>query len=312
MPLTPRRMAPPYDIAGNRVQRRYQADHGGRLSRSVTFRPRTRRARSRSRDDDDCQTSDRQGRNSRKKTLLALALVVVLSVAVLHSFRHRELEVAGEDEARLRREVQGLEDTLRRKKALLGVAPGLPPENWDSDRGDGGGGTPRGGGGGWPSKHAEVELAEEVEGENRTQPPRPPVPVPPAPHQSPPIPKGSLAGEALFGSTPPVRPSLESRPSLIREPVPLIVGGTDGSGTRGVVALLQRLKVPMVIEDDSTMDVHGAPYMVEGGWPMVVRPVIEWARGAGYEPRAAPAHLRRMTFDALDNLRAQMQQVRFC
>lgn len=93
--------------------------------------------------------------------------------------------------------------------------------------------------------------------------------------------------------------------------MPLIVGGTDGSGTRGVVALLQRLKVPMVVEDKGTMDVHGAPYMVKGGWPEVVRPVIAWAGGTGYESRAAPAGLRGKTFEALGNLRVQMQEVRF-
>lgn len=115
----------------------------------------------------------------------------------------------------------------------------------------------------------------------------------------------------MYGPTPPLRHSLESQPGLIREPVPLIVGGTDGSGTRGVVALLQRLKVPMVVEDKGTMDVHGAPYMVKGGWPEVVRPVIEWAGGTGYEPRAAPDRLRRTTFQALGNLRVQMQKVKF-
>ncbi len=101
----------------------------------------------------------------------------------------------------------------------------------------------------------------------------------------------------------------QSQPGLIREPVPLIVGGSDGSGTRGVVALLQRLRVPMVVEDRGTMDVHGSPYMVQGGWPAVVRPVLEWARGAWYESRAAPDGLRRSTFGALDGLKAQMQKV---
>ncbi|CBN77427.1 conserved unknown protein [Ectocarpus siliculosus] len=114
----------------------------------------------------------------------------------------------------------------------------------------------------------------------------------------------------MFGGlTPPLRPSLGSQPGLIREPVPLIVGGSDGSGTRGVVALLQRLKVPMVVEDRGTMDVHGAPYMVKGGWPAVVRPVIGWAKGAGYESRGAPAQLRRKTFDALGGLKVQMQKM---
>ena len=117
-----------------------------------------------------------------------------------------------------------------------------------------------------------------------------------------------VAGEAMFGEKS-VRPSLESKSDLIREAVPLIVGGTDGSGTRGVVALLQRLKVPMVVEDTGTMDIHASPYMVKGGWPEVVRPVLDWAHGAGYDTQAAPAELRKTTIVALGRLRAQMDKV---
>ena len=47
----------------------------------------------------------------------------------------------------------------------------------------------------------------------------------------------------------------------------LVVGGTDGSGTRGVVALLERLGVPMVYDDAVSRDVHGAEM---GGWPDLV------------------------------------------
>lgn len=112
----------------------------------------------------------------------------------------------------------------------------------------------------------------------------------------------------MFGEKP-VRPSLESKSGLIREAVPLIVGGTDGSGTRGVVALLQRLKVPMVVEDTGTMDIHASPYMVKGGWPEVVRPVLDWAHGAGYDTQAAPAELRTTTIAAMGNLRTQMDKV---
>lgn len=300
---------------------RYGADHSRPLSRASasTYRPRTtRRRRSRSRE--HCRTSNRQRKNRRNVKLVGVVLVIALSGAILHSFGHRKHEVGGGDggeEARLRREVEGLEHTLRRKKELLvGVTPGLlPGEIWSAGRGGGGGGgggVRYGGGGDMSWKHATpVELEQvQVESSGNEYRTRPPVPEPPALDESPPIPRVSLAGEALFGSTPPLRPSLESQPSLIREPVPLIVGGTDGSGTRGVVDLLQRLKVPMIVEDKGTMDVHGAPYMVKGGWPMVARPVIEWARGTGYEPRAAPAQLRRKTFEALDNLREKMQQVR--
>lgn len=117
-----------------------------------------------------------------------------------------------------------------------------------------------------------------------------------------------LAGAPMFGINP-TRESLESRDSLIQESVPLVVGGTDGSGTRSVVALLQRLRVPMVVEDGGTMDVHGSPYMVKGGWPMVVRPVLDWAHGASYDPQEAPEQLRSSTLEALGKLRHQMDTV---
>jgi hypothetical protein len=48
----------------------------------------------------------------------------------------------------------------------------------------------------------------------------------------------------------------------------LIVGGSDGSGTRGVVDMLQRLKIDMIVQDKYNQgDIH-APQMFQGkGWP---------------------------------------------
>ena len=48
----------------------------------------------------------------------------------------------------------------------------------------------------------------------------------------------------------------------------LMVGGTDGSGTRSVVDLLENLGVMMAVDDEGTMDVHGQE--MEGGWPPIV------------------------------------------
>lgn len=120
--------------------------------------------------------------------------------------------------------------------------------------------------------------------------------------------KFQVHGEPLFGPNP-IRRPLASDPALHREPVPLIVGGTDGSGTRGVVALLQRLQVPMLVEDGGTLDVH-AGYMAKGGWPNVVKPVLDWARGPSYDAGKAPHALRASTSEALVKLRSQMERVR--
>lgn len=122
-------------------------------------------------------------------------------------------------------------------------------------------------------------------------------------------PRDCVHGEPMFGVMPVRRPLSEDE-RLIRQPVPLIVGGTDGSGTRGVVALLERLKVPMIIEDGGTLDVHGAPYMAKGGWPQVVRPVLAWSRGTDYEAGNAPSDLRETTSSALRELRSRMESVR--
>ena len=52
----------------------------------------------------------------------------------------------------------------------------------------------------------------------------------------------------------------------------LVVGGTDGSGSRRAVSLLANLGVKMVSEDFDTFDVHANEI---GGWPKLVRPIIE-------------------------------------
>ena len=56
------------------------------------------------------------------------------------------------------------------------------------------------------------------------------------------------------------------------EPSVLVVGGTDGSGTRRVVQVLTSLGTRIVSEDPETYDIHAD---LVGGWPAVVTPVLE-------------------------------------
>ncbi|GMI37782.1 hypothetical protein TeGR_g238, partial [Tetraparma gracilis] len=63
----------------------------------------------------------------------------------------------------------------------------------------------------------------------------------------------------------------------------LLVGGSDGSGTRSVVKLLQQLGTHMVIDDMGTYDVHGQEMVGGKGWPDVVRPVLDEVHNADYE-----------------------------
>jgi hypothetical protein len=51
----------------------------------------------------------------------------------------------------------------------------------------------------------------------------------------------------------------------------MVIGGTDGSGTRRVVQLLTKLGVSIVSEDPETYDLHAD---LVGGWPSVVTPVL--------------------------------------
>ncbi|GMI54117.1 hypothetical protein TeGR_g3032, partial [Tetraparma gracilis] len=62
----------------------------------------------------------------------------------------------------------------------------------------------------------------------------------------------------------------------------LLVGGSDGSGTRAVVLLLRQLGVHMVI-DEAYGDASGEEMAGGGGWPAVVLPVLGEVRGADYE-----------------------------
>jgi hypothetical protein len=57
--------------------------------------------------------------------------------------------------------------------------------------------------------------------------------------------------------------------------LPLIVGGSDGSGTRAVVNLLCRLGVPMMVDDVGTMDIHGKALFHGKGWPPLAKYALE-------------------------------------
>lgn len=63
----------------------------------------------------------------------------------------------------------------------------------------------------------------------------------------------------------------------------MIVGGTDGSGTRRVVQILTELGVKMVSEDPETYDIHAD---LVGGWPKIVSPVLSVTHGVNYQPTA--------------------------
>ena len=70
--------------------------------------------------------------------------------------------------------------------------------------------------------------------------------------------------------------------------VPLVIGGSDGSGTRAFVELLAKLGVPMLLDDAGTMDINGGPLCAGQGWPPLAKlalqekeyPVHKWPDSA--------------------------------
>ena len=60
----------------------------------------------------------------------------------------------------------------------------------------------------------------------------------------------------------------------------LIVGGTDGSGTRKVVDILRQLGVLMVSEDPETYDIHADSV---AGWPTIVNPILSETKSLNYD-----------------------------
>lgn len=85
-------------------------------------------------------------------------------------------------------------------------------------------------------------------------------------------------------------PSLKAlKPVVHGSPSVLVVGGTDGSGTRRVVQLLTMLGARFVSEDPETFDIHAD---VVGGWPAIVNPVLGHTHSVIYDPAMFPESLR--------------------
>ena len=79
----------------------------------------------------------------------------------------------------------------------------------------------------------------------------------------------------------------------------LIVGGTDGSGTRSVVYLLDKLGVPITADIIGTLDTDGKEI---GGWPPTVRLLLNATRSADYDTiRDIPSAIREEIIDRIDN-----------
>ena len=87
-----------------------------------------------------------------------------------------------------------------------------------------------------------------------------------------------------------------------RRDLPIIIGGTDGSGTRSIVCLLDSLGTPMIVENPKTLDVEasglGAIFVNDPtdrtgrrkvkGWPVSVHETLGRTRSADYDASDLP------------------------
>ncbi|KAG7363070.1 hypothetical protein IV203_026430 [Nitzschia inconspicua] len=97
------------------------------------------------------------------------------------------------------------------------------------------------------------------------------------------------------------------RPHIRKTPVPIIVGGSDGSGTRVFVQVLQELGVDMIVEDEGTMDIHGLQLYGGEGWPGLVSRVFQATHSAVYELEDLPETLRTTAFADIGQMLSNME-----
>lgn len=87
----------------------------------------------------------------------------------------------------------------------------------------------------------------------------------------------------------------------------LIVGGSDGSGTRAVVDLLGRLGVPMLVDDTGTYDVDASCLSHGKGWPPLVQKVMEATHSAKYSLEDLPTHVLNQAMEEFETFHSIYQ-----
>ncbi|KAL3919614.1 MAG: hypothetical protein SGILL_003668 [Bacillariaceae sp.] len=97
------------------------------------------------------------------------------------------------------------------------------------------------------------------------------------------------------------------RPHIRDTPVPLIVGGSDGSGTRAFVKVLQDLGVQMVVEDEGTLDVHAWQLFGGEGWPGLVSRVLQVTHSAVYNLNQLPNTLTGIAYADLGSMLSNIE-----
>ncbi|KAL3909196.1 MAG: hypothetical protein SGILL_008179, partial [Bacillariaceae sp.] len=119
-------------------------------------------------------------------------------------------------------------------------------------------------------------------------------------------PKTSIYTTSSFAFRNPIDDSYQ-RPHIREGSVPLIVGGSDGSGTRAFVQVLQDLGVQMVVEDQGTLDVHAWQLFGGEGWPGLVRRVLNVTHSPIYSLADLPDTLNAIAYADLGNMLSNIE-----
>ena len=93
----------------------------------------------------------------------------------------------------------------------------------------------------------------------------------------------------------------------------LLVGGSDGSGTRGVVdVLMNELYVDFIVEDRTTLDVHGQQMFSGEGWPKLVTTTLQATNGSLlYDYKTLPSETKTVINDNVHKLIQSLQRQQF-
>ncbi len=87
----------------------------------------------------------------------------------------------------------------------------------------------------------------------------------------------------------------------------LVVGGTDGSGTRAFVDTLKSLGVLIVADDPHTFDIHASIMFKKLGWPQLILTVLEATKGSlDYQWSSLPGNTRSIIEREVRKLRLSL------
>ena len=74
----------------------------------------------------------------------------------------------------------------------------------------------------------------------------------------------------------------------------LLIGGSDGSGTRSFVDAIKKVGVTMIDDDKDTGDVNGFPLFNRQGWPALVNLVLKETHSGNYQWEELPQQTREV------------------